>query len=574
MKKKNGFTLVELLVTIALILMVLGIAIVSIIKVSDAKKQEAYEQVKKQILTAAEQYMETNAYYKESITNTGSIKISLGLLVSEDYLNAVTNPITGKKLDYCNYVEVTKSDSSLNYSFVDDQKDCSSNSYVDVSEAASAPKIEISIKGTQGNNGWDYRRGDDGTTPVVTITASSTTSPIMGGISIKNGDEYVSLPSEPTEKKDGSIMAVDKSSFATSTIDEDKKGKEVCYHVTNEAGISSTKCETKSVDVDLPSCNVNVNGFSNGTTEIDNEIIYKYHQLGFVIKPVITLSYYDVGSGVQNKYIKKPDDTYYSDYPSLFRYTQSNTNKKTVTWSGKVIDNAGNENTCYKKIIVSEYLKEASQNFEIKSCGKTTGESTTWTNKERTIIQEFNSYSLGGTKTLGTETKTYSTTTRTAEISRPDLGLTCSVNVYVDKEKPYFSKITFDEEGYVYLSQWDSKGNVVFNKKPIKVQNVNGKYTGTACVKNVAGTFNITGYDVYAKDDHSGINNNSWEKYRTYYSLNKNKWIGAQCLKTENDNPCMIYDHIYVKDNAGNKSDDMGKLEIKLGYIGIDSFCK
>ena len=48
MKKKNGFTLVELLVTIALMLMILGIANVSIIKVSDAKKQEAYEQVKKQ----------------------------------------------------------------------------------------------------------------------------------------------------------------------------------------------------------------------------------------------------------------------------------------------------------------------------------------------------------------------------------------------------------------------------------------------------------------------------------------------------------------------------------------------
>ena len=572
MKKKNGFTLVELLVTIALILMVLGIAIVSIIKISDAKKQEAYEQVKKQILTAAEQYLETNAYYKESITNTGSIKISLGLLVSEDYLNAVTNPITGKKLDYCNYVKVTKNDSSLNYLFVDDQEDCSSNSYVDVSEAASAPKIEISIKGTEGNDGWDYRRGDDGTTPVVTITASSTTSPIMGGISIKNGDEYVSLPSEPTEKKDGSIMAVDKSSFATTTS---KAGKEVCYRVTNEAGISSTKCETKSIDVDLPSCNVNVVGFSNGTISDNYGIIYKYHQVGPVLQPIIMLGSDDVGSGIKNKYIKDPDNTYYSNYPSLFPYTQSNTNGKTVTWRGKVEDNAGNENTCSKRMIVSEYLEEAAQNTKIKYCGETTGESTTWTNGSRKITQEFNSYSLlGGTKTLGTETKTYSTTTRTAEISRPDLGLTCSVNVYVDKEKPYFSKITFDEEGYVYLSQWDSKGNVVFNKKPIKVQNVNGKYTGIACVKNVAGTFNITGYDVYAKDDHSGINNNSWEKYRTYYSLNKNKWIGAQCLKTENDNPCMIYDHIYVKDNAGNKSDDMGKLEIKLGYIGIDSFCK
>lgn len=569
MKKKNGFTLVELLVTIALILMVLGIAIVSIIKISDTKKQEAYEQVKKQILTAAEQYLETNAYYKESITNTGSIKISLGLLVSEDYLNAVTNPITGKKLNECNYVEVTKNDSSLNYLFVDDQKDCSSNSYVDVSEAASAPKIEISIEGEEGNDGWDYRRGDDGTTPVVTITASSTTSPIMGGISIKNGDEYISLPSEPTEENDGSIMAVDKSSFAITT---NKEGKEVCYHVTNEAGVSATKCETKSVDVDLPSCNVNVAGFSNGTISDNYGIIYKYHQLGLVLQPVITLGYDDVGSGVKEKQIKKPSNLYYSNYPPLFPYTQSDTNGKTVTWNGKVKDNAGNINTCSKRMIVSEYLEEVVGNTKIKYCGATTGESTTWTNKERTITQEFNSYTLlGGTKTLGTETKKYSTTTKTAEISRSDLGLTCSVNVYIDKDKPYFNGINFDKTNQIRLRQWDKNNKLVIDKY-ISLEPVGNKYIGYACVQNIPGTMNISGYSISAKDDDSGINSNSWQNYHVYY--NKNNQQVDSCLKTRGDNPCVMKDYFYVSDNAGNKSDNLGVLEIHVGYIGIDSFCK
>ena len=55
MRNKKGFTLVELLVTIALMLSILAIAIVSFIGISNKKKQESYDLVKEQIITAAEQ---------------------------------------------------------------------------------------------------------------------------------------------------------------------------------------------------------------------------------------------------------------------------------------------------------------------------------------------------------------------------------------------------------------------------------------------------------------------------------------------------------------------------------------
>ena len=106
MKNKRGFTLIELLVTIALILSILGIAIVSFIKISDRKKEEAYNLVKEQIITAAEQYFNSNEYLFEGLSDKdNSIGIiTVGMLVEEDYLNKVTNPVTGQFINNCSQV--------------------------------------------------------------------------------------------------------------------------------------------------------------------------------------------------------------------------------------------------------------------------------------------------------------------------------------------------------------------------------------------------------------------------------------------------------------------------------------
>ena len=94
-KNKNGFTLIELLVTIVLMLTILGIAIVSFISISDRKKQEAWQQVISQIETAAKEYFVSNEYMFEGLSNEVTGEISVGKLVQEDYLNQVTNPVTG-----------------------------------------------------------------------------------------------------------------------------------------------------------------------------------------------------------------------------------------------------------------------------------------------------------------------------------------------------------------------------------------------------------------------------------------------------------------------------------------------
>ncbi len=109
-KKRNGFTLVELLVTIALMLTILGIAIVSVVNVNNNKKQEAWNLVKEQIETAAEDYFAANEYLFEGLTDdqNSNAQISVGTLVKEDYLNKVTNPVTGEEISSCSIVNVKK----------------------------------------------------------------------------------------------------------------------------------------------------------------------------------------------------------------------------------------------------------------------------------------------------------------------------------------------------------------------------------------------------------------------------------------------------------------------------------
>ena len=115
MKKKNGFTLVELLVVIALMLSILGIAIVSFVNISNKKKEESWKEVVNQIETAAKDYFSSNEYLFEGLpNNNGTAQISLGKLVNEDYLNVVSDPRSEKRVNKCAIVTVEKKDDKYN----------------------------------------------------------------------------------------------------------------------------------------------------------------------------------------------------------------------------------------------------------------------------------------------------------------------------------------------------------------------------------------------------------------------------------------------------------------------------
>lgn len=159
MRKKNGFTLVELLVTIALMLTILGIAIVSFVNVSNNKKEEAWNNVKSQIETAALEYFNANEYLFEGLSNEVTGEISVGKLVQEDYLNQVTNPVTGLLVPNCAVVSVKKNNGRFSASFNEDSIDntpatCDSSAEIVVSDVGAPSLDPNSSCERDGNNGW------------------------------------------------------------------------------------------------------------------------------------------------------------------------------------------------------------------------------------------------------------------------------------------------------------------------------------------------------------------------------------------------------------------------------------
>ncbi len=121
-RDKRGFTLIELLVVIALMLSILGIAVVSFVGISNKKKESSKELIKEQIETAALEYFNANEFLFSNLKDESTIRgvISVGKLVNDDYLNVVTNPVTGKRIGNCTVV-VVKRKNNVFTSDVDDE---------------------------------------------------------------------------------------------------------------------------------------------------------------------------------------------------------------------------------------------------------------------------------------------------------------------------------------------------------------------------------------------------------------------------------------------------------------------
>lgn len=128
-------------------LTILAIAIVSFITVSNRKKEEAYQLVKEQILTAARQYFTANEYLYEGLSDGTKGRISLGKLVSEGYLNKVVDPRNGKDMSRCTITNVERKKgqwkATLDESTISStETNCDSNDSIEVVESG-GPGIKI-----------------------------------------------------------------------------------------------------------------------------------------------------------------------------------------------------------------------------------------------------------------------------------------------------------------------------------------------------------------------------------------------------------------------------------------------
>lgn len=242
-KKKNGFTLIELLVTIALMLSILGIAIISLVSASNRKKEEAWTSVKEQIETAAVEYLSSNEYLFEGLGDGGIASIPLQTLVELDYINKVTDPRTGKALNECNYVEVTKSKYKYNATYKDsDDKSCTTGSVLKITEPG-APTLnvdvtELSIKKLISNTVWykDGAKFDASTDRGASITSCYTTS-----------------NSDCDPQNDNSSLELDYT--GKSKISQIR----ACFKSTNSSSKSTKECVSINVDNTAPTCAVSSN---------------------------------------------------------------------------------------------------------------------------------------------------------------------------------------------------------------------------------------------------------------------------------------------------------------------------
>lgn len=242
-KKKNGFTLIELLVTIALMLSILGIAIISLVSASNRKKEEAWTSVKEQIETAAVEYLSSNEYLFEGLSDEATASIPLQTLVELDYINRVTDPRTGKALNECNYVEVTKSKHKYNVTYKDsDDKSCTTGSVLKITEPG-APTLnvdvtELSIKKLISNTVWykDGAKFDASTDRGASITSCYTTS-----------------NSDCDPQNDNSSLELDYT--GKSKISQIR----ACFKSTNSSSKSTKECVSINVDNTAPTCAVSSN---------------------------------------------------------------------------------------------------------------------------------------------------------------------------------------------------------------------------------------------------------------------------------------------------------------------------
>ena len=264
----------------------------------------------------------------------------------------------------------------------------------------------------------------------------------------------------------------------------------------------------------------------------------------------------DIGSGINTMEYTDPTIglstlipiTYISPVP------QGVTNGE-KEWKGQVTDKAGNKNSCYLPINVYSKIGDALEGAinDTVYCAKTDGESTVWTNQNRTITQHYKT--IGGAN-KGSVSQTF-TSGKIGTITKDNVE--CSVNTYIDKTPPSFQNANVDN---VYLYQYNSSGALIGRRK-IDVRKSNGVYEADVCLVNVSGRFEITGFVTSAKDTDSGINSDSWYTNKITYDRNNNMTSG--CLITKGQNPCKRKYEVYVSDNAGNRA-NVANYNFRVGY--------
>lgn len=456
MKNKNGFTLIELLLVIALVISLLGIAVVNVIKLTDKQKKNSYESVKEQVITAAEQYFSSNEYLFEGISETGFGIIPVEQLVSLDYLNKLTNPVTGQALNKCDKVKVTRDstgkfdfefiespDSSCKYAgmeFRSDDKAPEAEAYFTLGD--SIVKIDID---KNHDNWYNYNELENQKLNVVIKTNG-----IVDGVCIGNSPGDCNLQSTYNKIQ---IDNLSNGYFRDSTTyKDDIKQKYVTYKVCNNTSCTTEAFVYGGKDITKPSCN-----FSLNPNKPEN---YVHKE-----SPALTFSSEDETSG-----FRKNGQVVFSltSSPTI----KSGTNRYPETFT----DIAGNKESCSRTVVYDDadptcpqtlltYKNATSGKKEFCDPSKSTGN---WhcTDVVATLNKGENwaRYEWDGVETKSI-TKTYSTSgTHKPTITAYDENgdrITCTATEFkIDKTQP---SLSLTLPGTSDNSKWYNVSSISYN---------------------------------------------------------------------------------------------------------------
>ncbi|MEG2621151.1 MAG: type II secretion system protein [Bacilli bacterium] len=549
MRKKNGFTLVELIVTVGLTITILAVGITSYITIGNKQKKEAKEMVVKQIETAGQQYFESNKYLLENLN--GSNYISLQNLVQEDYLNITIDPTTKKEFDGCYMVVATKiGKKPIKYTFREEKSgdaDCKMGYEQKTSTEPKLdyPNISIDISGKKGLGDW-YVNPDsplpNGGYVNITITARSNNADIKKITWNKINQTLLDCDNNPTDKKCQKAVVV-----------VSVEGKMIPYtaKAIDENGRSTEKEEQISIDVTPPICKTQT---------------------------------FDPQKSGDTLWINK------TNYPSGRKVTQHCTDNL----SG-CIDESNNatiseERNNNSEIVISDWADNKSNCPVVANidntpptCGTEKDIPTQWVNygryrditcveesgslcKNNTFPQVFNDEGVTGEITIKDNALNETKCTVVTKIDKtpPVINTDTKVfdNAVVYHYKDYKTGDTLDGDTFydsdgnpIYTKTTDSKSDKIYELQDIKCFNDKVRTcTASFIIPNVPGAFDVvdlnlnnTNFDISGEKSFTRISS-------TIYNKNGERTISGGCKKTDKDNPCNWFLTYNAIDNAGNSS--------------------
>ena len=419
LKNKKGFTLIELLVAIAIMISITVVAIISITKIGEQNKKQAYELVKDQVKTAALEYFSANEYWFEGLENGSTGYITVTKLVEERYLNSLTNPTTGEKLNGCDYVEVKKTDNGYQYNFLTDNSGtCKDNNSLTVMEP-NAPAF--TLKATCDSNSMN---SDDWCNKDVTISLVLSEADKINIIS----KEYELSNSSVNQK---GIFDDANSNFIDEYESGSKDGTTLTATVSN--GKQATKTITYKIDKTRPECEINANG---------GNIKNPYNKMDAVNFELINR---DALSGVKNKCISTNQINNITN--NIDTLSLNDINSNSFTLYGKVVDVAGNEKSCNPQSIVVVAPK-----CETKVVSTDDDIKNGWDNgQEAPVIELYvnDEYKTSEIATEGDKIYTFN--------DNYGCGYNPTVNVKYDKTGPVLNYINVKNAGLSSTTSWSSE---------------------------------------------------------------------------------------------------------------------